>query len=87
MTLGVTLWRVRAATEAEDRIPDCERANEWDRQEHTVMATRISDESPVPNQDLLQMTIEYLPDRNGTGQELKPRSLSLRGQPRAIPGW
>lgn len=68
MTLGVTLWRVRPATDAEDN--DAKVAKErmwWDRQEHSVVVKRISDDSPFPNQDLLQMTIEYLPDRGGPG--------------------
>jgi hypothetical protein len=68
MTVGVTLWNVRTTTEAEKQ--DAKVAKErmaWDQQEHDVVVTRMSDESPVPNQNLLQMTIEYLPDRSGTG--------------------
>lgn len=68
MTLGVTLWRVQPATNAEN--DDAKVAKErmwWDRQEHSVVVKRISDDSPLPNQDLLQMTIEYLPDRTSTG--------------------
>jgi hypothetical protein len=68
MTVGVTLWNVRLATEVEKQ--DSKIAKErmtWDQKEHDVVVKRISDESPVPNQDLIQMSIEYLPDRNGTG--------------------
>jgi hypothetical protein len=39
----------------------------WDREDHAVVVKRISDEVPAPNQDLLQMSIEYLPDPKGTG--------------------
>ena len=68
MTLGVTLWRVRPATDAEDNDAKVEKERMWwNQQEHSVVVTRISDKSSLPNQDLLQMTIEYLPDRNGSG--------------------
>lgn len=68
MTLGVTLWRIRPATEAESKDPkvSTEKMN-WDGQEHEVVATRISDESSITEKDLIQMTVEYLPERNGAG--------------------
>ena len=66
MTLGVTLWRVRPATEAETKDPKIStEVMEWDGQEHEVLVTRISDESPITEKDLIQMTIEYLPAPGG----------------------
>ncbi len=68
MTVGVTFWHVRLATEPEKQ--DSNVAKErmtWDGLERTVVVTRVSDESPVPNQDLIQMSIEYLPDPHGAG--------------------
>lgn len=68
MTIGVTLWRVRPATEAESKDPkvSIERMM-WERQERDVVVTRISDDSPIGDQDLIQMSVEYLPDRYGAG--------------------
>jgi hypothetical protein len=53
-------------TEAESNNPkvSTERMM-WDGQEHEVVVTRISDESPITEKDLIQMTIEYLSDREG----------------------
>src|SRR5258708_21006033 len=68
MTVCVALWKVRLATEHEKQ--DSNVAKErmtWDGLERTVVVTRVSDESPVPNQDLIQMSIEYLPDPHGAG--------------------
>jgi hypothetical protein len=65
MTLGVTLWRIRLATEAESK--DSKAPTEkmtWDGQEHEVIATRISNENSITEKDLIQMTVEYLPERN-----------------------
>jgi hypothetical protein len=68
MTLGVTFWRIRPATEAESKDPKVSTEKmKWDGQEHDVVATRISDESPITEKDLIQMTIEYLPDPEGAG--------------------
>lgn len=68
MTLGMTLWRVRVATETESKDPKIPKERmSWDREDHAVMVSRASDQSRLPNQDLLQMTIEYLPYRNGAG--------------------
>jgi hypothetical protein len=66
MTVGITLWRVRPATEAEinDHKVHIERMM-WDQKEHEVVVTRISDDSPIGDKDLIQMSVEYLPDRNG----------------------
>jgi hypothetical protein len=68
MTLGVTLWRVRPATEAESKDPKIHTERmEWDGQEHDVVVTRISDESSIMDKDLIQMSVEYLPDSGGAG--------------------
>src|SRR5215210_365644 len=62
ITLGVTLWRIRPATEAESKDPKVSTERMiWDGQEHEVVATRISDENSITEKDLIQMTIEYLP--------------------------
>ncbi len=67
-TVGVTLWRVRPATEAELEDPKVTKERlEWDRQEHEVVATRISDEAAVADKDLIQMSVEYLPYDGGGG--------------------
>jgi len=66
ITLGITLWRIRPATEAEIKDPKVSTEEmAWDGQEHRVVVTRMSDESPITEKDLIQMTVEYLPDRTG----------------------
>lgn len=63
LTLGLTLWRVREATPIEMR--DGKTVTEkmmWQKQQHEVVVTRVPDESPVKSGDLIQMTLEYLPD-------------------------
>lgn len=68
MTLGVTLWRVRPATEAESKDPKVSKEQmTWEQQEHQVVVSRMSDETPISDQELVQMSIEYLPERDGTG--------------------
>lgn len=63
VTLGITLWRVREATPAQrqDAKVMTQRMT-WNRQERDVVVTRSSDESPVTNGDLIQLSIEYLSD-------------------------
>lgn len=66
ITLGITLWRVRLATESERedaKVP--KEVMTWNKQEHEVVVTRISDDSPVTAGDLIQISIEYLPDSDG----------------------
>jgi hypothetical protein len=68
VTVGVTLWRVRAATEAESRDPKVPKElMTWDQQEREVVVSRISDDTPVSDKDLIQMSVEYLPERAGAG--------------------
>jgi hypothetical protein len=68
MTVGITLWRVREATEAEVKNPKVPKERmKWGQQEHEVVATRISDDSPISDEDLIQMSVEYLPERDGAG--------------------
>jgi hypothetical protein len=77
-TIGVTLWRVRLATEAESKDPKVSKERMiWGQQEREVVVTRISDDSPISDQDFIQMSIEYLPDRNGAGAEPENRAVYL----------
>jgi hypothetical protein len=78
LTVGVTLWGVQVASEIEkqDSKVTKERMT-WDQQEHLVVVKRVSDESPIPNQELLQMTIEYLPDQAGPGPRGSNRAAYL----------
>ncbi len=64
LNVGITLWRVRPATDAERQDPKVAKEwMSWDQKDHEVVVKRISDMNPVPDQDLIQITIEYL----GTG--------------------
>lgn len=68
ITIGVTLWRVSLATEVERKeIEVAKERMTWDQQEREVVVTRISDESAITDQDLVQMSIEYLAHRDGAG--------------------
>jgi hypothetical protein len=75
ITIGVTLWRVRLATEAESKDPKVSKERmTWDQQEREVVVVRMSDESTITDQDLIQLSIEYLPDRQGVGLEPSNRA-------------
>jgi hypothetical protein len=65
LNVGMTLWRVRVATEAESK--DSKVAKEWmswDQKDYEVVVTRMSDAEPIPDQDLIQITIEYLANQD-----------------------
>jgi hypothetical protein len=64
VTIGMTLWRVRPVTEKDQQSRLRKEWMTWDQNDHEVVVTRISDKDPIPNQELIQMTIEYLPDGN-----------------------
>lgn len=65
ITMGMTLWRVRPVTEKDEQSRLRREWMTWEQNDHEVVVTRISDKEPIPNQELVQMTIEYLPDVNG----------------------
>ncbi|HEX8772715.1 MAG TPA: hypothetical protein VF735_03850 [Pyrinomonadaceae bacterium] len=66
ITLGVTVWRARLATEAESKDPGIAKERMIvNQEEREVVVTRLTDESPVTDQDLIQISIEYLPERDG----------------------
>jgi hypothetical protein len=71
ITMGITLWRVRLATETETQTSQTiiEKMI-WDNRERDVVITRISDESLITDNDLIQMSIEYLP--HGDGARVSP---------------
>jgi hypothetical protein len=60
----MTLWRVRPVTENDQQSRLRKEWMTWDQNDHEVVVTRISDKDPIPNQELIQMTIEYLSDGN-----------------------
>lgn len=64
VTMGLTLWRVRPITEKDELSRLRREWMSWDQSDHEVVVTRISDKEPIPNKELVQMTIEYLPDVN-----------------------
>jgi hypothetical protein len=62
VTVGFTLWRIRVANEVQSKDPKVQKERmSWDEQDHEVVVTRMSDVNPIPNQELIQLTIEYLP--------------------------
>lgn len=80
MTVGVTLWRVHRATEAERKDPGVRKERmRLSRQEPDaeVVVERISDNTPITKQDFIQIGIEYLPYRHTTGRYLSERICYL----------
>lgn len=76
ITVGVTLWRVRRATEAERQDPKIRKERMWLGQqepEAEVTVERISDTTPITNQDLVQLGVEYLPYQHQSGRYLAER--------------
>ncbi len=62
VTVGFTLWRIHVANDAQSKDPKVQKEHmSWDEQDHEVVVTRMSDVNPIPDQELIQMTIEYLP--------------------------
>lgn len=78
MTLGVTFWRVRLATETEIKDPAVFKERMmWNQQEREVVVTRISDDTPLSDEDFIQISIEYLPEPEGAGATPQNRAAYL----------
>lgn len=71
ITLGITVWRVRPAARGKARETVAERMT-VDQEEREFVATRLSDDEPLAENDLIQISVEYLPDVAGDAPKSPP---------------
>jgi len=73
ITLGITVWRVRPAAAAGGKAR--ENAAELmtvGQEEREYVVTRLSDDEPLAENDLIQISVEYLPDVDGDAPKSPP---------------